>query len=311
MTSDGAVDWVPTSTNALDFRQQCRLSAMETVVRHAHCFEGSFVFGGYVRDLLINRMMPRDVDMCFKTVDDARALVRVLSNHFQVEDVQRKLGYSWGRAPFESLTARIHAYGGEGATVSFNVDLACGSRERVLGNDFTCNLLMLMRSALGLTSIPRSLEYHPSPLLAVMADVSQRSFAMVGGKVMLLQKEVGPYVAKLCNRSAKMVGRGWRLKMCESTFNTNRYSVVTTDYDIAPHGMECAICKSEFEPKDIVTRTLCNHLFHAHCITEWLVQGRSEVTCPVCREVHFMVRQEAIESPNIKHVAKDDHTTET
>jgi hypothetical protein len=278
---------------------------MIAVVRHVHCFEGAFVFGGYVRDLVINRILPRDIDMCFRTLEDARSFIRILSLSYGVHDVLRKSGYSWGLTPFDSLTARVHACGVDGREVSFNIDLACGARESIIGSDFTCNLLMMSRGGMQLTGIPHSFEYHPSPLLEILSSVSARTFSMVGGSVSLLPKEVGPYIAKLCNRSAKMISRGWRLQMSKTTFNTNQYSVLSEDWGSC--STECAVCKTDFEAVDVCTRTLCNHVFHTPCITEWLIQGRSEITCPVCRELHFMVRPDSIRTiPIVPPIPADD-----
>ena len=44
----------------------------------------------------------------------------------------------------------------------------------------------------------------------------------------------------------------------------------------------CAICKSEFEKKEVIIELACKHLLHDECISEW-VKYKSE--CPVCRSV--------------------------
>ncbi|KAI4332917.1 hypothetical protein L6164_017787 [Bauhinia variegata] len=48
-----------------------------------------------------------------------------------------------------------------------------------------------------------------------------------------------------------------------------------------PNNGPCAICLSEYLPKDTV-RCIpdCNHCFHAECVDEWL---RLSATCPLCR----------------------------
>ncbi|XP_071907163.1 uncharacterized protein [Coffea arabica] len=45
-------------------------------------------------------------------------------------------------------------------------------------------------------------------------------------------------------------------------------------------GKRCAICLEDFEPKEIVTITPCNHMFHEECIVPWV---KNEGRCPVCR----------------------------
>lgn len=45
-------------------------------------------------------------------------------------------------------------------------------------------------------------------------------------------------------------------------------------------GKNCAICLEEFEPRQIVMLTPCNHMFHEECIVPWV---KSHGQCPVCR----------------------------
>ncbi|WVZ06189.1 hypothetical protein V8G54_019535, partial [Vigna mungo] len=45
---------------------------------------------------------------------------------------------------------------------------------------------------------------------------------------------------------------------------------------------ECAVCLLEFEDSDTVKMLpLCQHVFHQHCIDQWLP---SRLTCPICRQ---------------------------
>ncbi|CAA0813933.1 RING/U-box superfamily protein [Striga hermonthica] len=46
----------------------------------------------------------------------------------------------------------------------------------------------------------------------------------------------------------------------------------------------CAVCLDDFDSKQFVTITPCNHMFHEDCIVPWVkIQGK----CPVCRFVIF------------------------
>ncbi|XP_051114831.1 uncharacterized protein LOC127240295 [Andrographis paniculata] len=45
-------------------------------------------------------------------------------------------------------------------------------------------------------------------------------------------------------------------------------------------GKTCAVCQDDFETKQFVTVTPCNHMFHEECIVPWV---KSQGTCPVCR----------------------------
>ncbi|XAR49524.1 hypothetical protein NMG60_11032759 [Bertholletia excelsa] len=46
----------------------------------------------------------------------------------------------------------------------------------------------------------------------------------------------------------------------------------------------CAVCLDDFEPKQMVMLTPCNHMFHEECIVPWL---KSRAQCPVCRFVIY------------------------
>ncbi|KAF5731386.1 hypothetical protein HS088_TW18G00063 [Tripterygium wilfordii] len=50
--------------------------------------------------------------------------------------------------------------------------------------------------------------------------------------------------------------------------------------DLDEEGKRCAICLEDFEPKEQVIVTPCNHIYHEDCIVPWIkTQGK----CPVCR----------------------------
>lgn len=49
-------------------------------------------------------------------------------------------------------------------------------------------------------------------------------------------------------------------------------------------GKSCTICLEDFEPKEEVRVTPCNHMFHEDCIVPWL---KSHGQCPVCRSMLY------------------------
>lgn len=49
-------------------------------------------------------------------------------------------------------------------------------------------------------------------------------------------------------------------------------------------GKRCAVCLEDFQPKEEVMTTPCNHMFHEQCIVPWV---KSHGQCPVCRFTLF------------------------
>lgn len=44
---------------------------------------------------------------------------------------------------------------------------------------------------------------------------------------------------------------------------------------------ECSICKEDFTVKQLHRMLPCKHMFHTHCVDNWLLNSNS--TCPICR----------------------------
>ncbi|KAF3626854.1 hypothetical protein BC332_11431 [Capsicum chinense] len=50
--------------------------------------------------------------------------------------------------------------------------------------------------------------------------------------------------------------------------------------------LDCAICLSDFEHGDKGRKIeSCNHIFHENCLDKWLMHGKGQATCPLCRSV--------------------------
>ena len=41
------------------------------------------------------------------------------------------------------------------------------------------------------------------------------------------------------------------------------------------------MCLIDFGEKDMVRRTLCDHIFHVECMEEWC---KTKLVCPMCRD---------------------------
>lgn len=69
------------------------------------------------------------------------------------------------------------------------------------------------------------------------------------------------------------------------TSNMNaRFEIVTVQEELEKAGPTCIICRDHMELEgghgDCVKLPICEHIFHKHCLREWLVQQQS---CPTCR----------------------------
>ncbi|KAM3305511.1 hypothetical protein P3S67_012377 [Capsicum chacoense] len=50
--------------------------------------------------------------------------------------------------------------------------------------------------------------------------------------------------------------------------------------------LDCAICLSNFEHGDKGRKIeSCNHIFHENCLDKWLMHGKGQATCPLCRNI--------------------------
>ncbi|CAN4122253.1 unnamed protein product [Withania somnifera] len=50
--------------------------------------------------------------------------------------------------------------------------------------------------------------------------------------------------------------------------------------------LDCAVCLCDFEEGDKGRKIeSCNHIFHENCLDKWLMHGKGQPTCPLCRSV--------------------------
>lgn len=68
-------------------------------------------------------------------------------------------------------------------------------------------------------------------------------------------------------------------------FSSQKYNTVECNkYD-----KSCCICLTEYEKDNMVSITICKHLFHTECITEW---SRYKKACPFCRSELIIEKKE-------------------
>ena len=52
--------------------------------------------------------------------------------------------------------------------------------------------------------------------------------------------------------------------------------------DILSRKIHCSICLCDIEKNERKSKLVCNHTYHASCITSW---REKNISCPMCRQV--------------------------
>ncbi|KAL5797368.1 hypothetical protein ACOSQ2_002188 [Xanthoceras sorbifolium] len=81
---------------------------------------------------------------------------------------------------------------------------------------------------------------------------------------------------EIYNPAPKKLMRGLSLYYRDNARNISTEKQKEKDND----GKSCAVCLEDFEPREKVMLTPCNHMFHEECIVPWI---KSNGQCPVCR----------------------------
>uniref|UniRef100_A0A7N0VC33 RING-type E3 ubiquitin transferase n=1 Tax=Kalanchoe fedtschenkoi TaxID=63787 RepID=A0A7N0VC33_KALFE len=79
------------------------------------------------------------------------------------------------------------------------------------------------------------------------------------------------------------VGTGLREEEIHKCIRKTKHSVALESLPLLlPDNKDwsCSICQEGFAEKDEVGKLECNHLYHVHCIKQWLLQKNA---CPVCK----------------------------
>ncbi|PWA71943.1 zinc finger, RING/FYVE/PHD-type [Artemisia annua] len=95
--------------------------------------------------------------------------------------------------------------------------------------------------------------------------------------IKMLKKEIyNPMPKKIIKR----LGRFYRQNSAAAKASTGQKNEKKVDEDDDDDYKKCVICLEEFELKEVVMVTPCNHIFHEDCILPWV---KSHGRCPVCR----------------------------
>ena len=272
---------------------ELRLKAMNKIVDVVHCFKDAYVYGGYVRDYVMNGETPRDLDIVIPTKEEARTFKRFLSTEFKLEQIDAKDTYSFMGKTVSYEKHKV-TFNGEDSPVRFNIDITIKKRDELLAvvHDFTCNLLYFSRTGIELLHQPVSIDGLCSPFLHVKRQLASREFSLVSDSFprTMTDSEKYKYAKKLIGRAEAMVKRGWTFICLPGSFEVNRFQRLQETRTLEDK-TECSICKLEFASEDICVMTECAHLFHTSCLVKWLETGRSKISCPNCRSEHLFLKK--------------------
>ncbi|XP_010555397.1 PREDICTED: RING-H2 finger protein ATL32 [Tarenaya hassleriana] len=127
------------------------------------------------------------------------------------------------------------------------------------------------------------MQTKSDPSKAIVFAVLLSAFFLVGMLSVYLRNCSGPDPSSggvHRRRAADSSRRNGLEDAVLESFPVFAYSSVK-DRKIGSGALQCAVCLSEFEEKEILRLIpKCNHVFHADCIDAWLY---SHANCPVCR----------------------------
>ncbi|CAK9149568.1 unnamed protein product [Ilex paraguariensis] len=113
--------------------------------------------------------------------------------------------------------------------------------------------------------------------LPTYEEESRLSYDEQKKALMKLRKEIYNPPPKMATRQAWLHSR-WNAR------NSSTENEKVNDED----GKRCSICLEDFEPRQMVMLTPCNHMFHEDCIVPWV---KSHGQCPVCRFAMYEQRR--------------------
>lgn len=273
------------------------LRYMETIVQYVHCIEGAYVYGGYVRDYIVNLEVPRDLDVSVPSAGDLETLLRMISCSCKVTQSDELAPYVWPSGDHRGrTTVRVSPYPESPLFRPFLTDITVKALDSPV-NDFTCNILAYSRVGLTVLNIPRCFRFEPSPVNTVLKHVRGKTFMLAEQPQILTKPEANRYSSRLCRRAISMIDRGWTMLADRTNFvmcSAKKLAMFSEPDAVFQNATfkdvdQCTVCLKTYEACDVVVLTRCNHHFHGACIAQWLDTGRSEVGCPVCRNSNFLL----------------------
>jgi hypothetical protein len=177
-----------------------RADAMRDVVEISHCFQDCFVFGGYVRDTVINGEAARDIDMVFSSLTDRAIFERFLHNKYAIEVAEAREGYDFFGQNFTFRKLRVR-YGRKGR--SFDVDMSVKSKLdlRCTDHDFSCNKVYFSRTGMEVFSSDKD-DHVCSPFASAVEMIKKKVF-----KHTTRRKGMELTPGNMCKYSSRLIQR--------------------------------------------------------------------------------------------------------
>jgi hypothetical protein len=256
------------------------------LVGAALTFKNTYVFGGYVRDVVL-RNCPQDLNDIDITFHEEQSM-----NHFI--DIVRSM--------FPGTAMKIHTskYGPMSVLCTLrvackhsgeDVRVDCVLRSSPQNPDFSCNSLKLTCDGDIQLWCPESIcQLHTvQQIQAALRDIVAKrfmAFQIHASRGKGYQKQL----LKTLDRAGNLLDRGWT--MYPAPKGACLYQSVKTIPEPSPMVTEqindkCNICFGEWGDSRVVL-TGCSHLFHAACLAKWIQSNPKELNCPKCRTKQFM-----------------------
>lgn len=241
-------------------------------------YKDAYVFGGFVRDVVLRGEPAKDVDVTFANPDSMDHFVDVVRSMF----------------PETTLSTRVSRYGALDVVSTLKVvsqsekmSVDCVIRTMEQNPDFTCNSLRVSADGNlslwcpgGTSSFRRLRELQTG-----LDDVRAKRFKAYSVPPSHKGKRYNRSCVKTIQRAMKMVDRGWEMYGGTRIGFVDRLVREATGVTMEQFQDKCSICHGEWSDPAIVCE--CGHAFHVECILQWLPKAEDE-TCPTCRHKRFM-----------------------
>jgi hypothetical protein len=241
-------------------------------------YRDAYLFGGFVRDVVLRGAPARDVDVTFTNPDSLDHYVDVVRSMF----------------PGTTTSTRSSRYGACNVVTTLHVrddaseiTVDCVLRTREQCPDFTCNSLKLTSDGdLSLWCPKSTCSFHKvRELQRGLDDVRAKRFAAFRIPSSYKGRRYNKACSKSIQRALKMVERGWTMYGGTRVGTVEVVRSSATGITAEQLNDKCSICHDAWN--DTVVVGECGHVFHAKCLLEWLPKAEDE-TCPTCRRKRFL-----------------------